>query len=192
MRKRLKKVLKISLFVLGTLVVIDVSLVFGIALSSPKVKKADAIIIMGAAINTPAIYNRTLEGLKLYEAGDAPVLILSGGRISSRYISEAQNMQRILDQNTTHPLKLILDEEAGSTYENIKNAREELPEAESIIIVSDSYHLARSVVMAKSLGFKKVYYSSPDSSYYKPSELLFYFAREMAGMVAYVPKFVWH
>lgn len=99
-------------------------------------------------------------------------------------------MQRILDQNTSHPLNLILDEEAGTTYENIKNAREKLPNASSIIIVSDSYHLARSVIMAKSLGFKKVYYSSPDSGYYKSSELLFYYTREMAAMVSYLPKFL--
>ncbi len=190
MRKRLKKIFKISLFVLVGFVLLDAAVVLGFAIKSPYVEKADAIIIMGAAINTPAIRNRSLEALSLYEQGSAPVLILSGGRINSKYISEAQNMQRILDQNTSHPLNLILDEEAGTTYENIKNAREKLPNASSIIIVSDSYHLARSVIMAKSLGFKKVYYSSPDSGYYKSSELLFYYTREMAAMVSYLPKFL--
>jgi uncharacterized SAM-binding protein YcdF (DUF218 family) len=192
MRKRVLKAAKYVLYGVLILLILDVVVVLGFAISSPHIKKADAIIIMGAAINTPAIRNRTLEALKLYEAGDAQVLILSGGRINNRYISEAQNMQRILDQNTDHPLNLILDEEAGSTYENIKNARDKLPNAESIIIVSDNYHLARSVLMAKSLGFKKVYYSSPDSSYYKSSELLYYYSREMAAMVSYLPKFLVH
>ena len=51
-------------------------------------KKADAIIVMGAAINSPALYNRSIEALEIYELGFAPVIALSGGRISDKDISK--------------------------------------------------------------------------------------------------------
>lgn len=190
MRKKLLKIVKISLAVLAGATALDAAAVFYFAQTSPHVKKADAIIIMGAAINTPALYNRTMEGLRLYEEGDAPVMILSGGRISDKDISEAQYMERVLGKNATKPLNIILEEQSGSTYENIKNSRAKLPEAKSVIVVSDKFHLARSAIMARFMGFSQVYYSAPDSNYYKPAELAFYYLREMAAMVAYVPKFL--
>jgi uncharacterized SAM-binding protein YcdF (DUF218 family) len=190
MRKRVVSSIKVGLYAVAAALVLDAGLVFGYALSSPNVQKADAIIVMGAAINTPALQNRTLEALKLYEQEMAPVMVLSGGRINEKYISEATNMQRILQKNTNKTLNVILDENASNTYENIKNARDKLPKAESVIVVSDKFHLARSVIMAKSLGFKKVYYSAPDSGYFKFKELSFYYIREMAAMVSYVPKFL--
>ncbi len=191
MRRRVFKFVKIGVYVLVGAAILDAGLVFGFAISSPHVKKADAIVILGAAINTPALYNRTMEALRLYEAGMAPVIVLSGGRVSDKDISEAGYMLRVLDKNAKKPLNVILEEHSGSTYENIKNTREKLPGAKSIIVVSDSYHLARGAVMAKSEGFKQVYWSSPDSSrYYKTSELVFHYFREMAAMVSYLPKFL--
>ncbi|MBL8030327.1 MAG: YdcF family protein [Candidatus Doudnabacteria bacterium] len=191
MRRRVFKAVKIGAFVFVGAFLLDACLVFGFALTSPHVKKADAIVILGAAINTPALYNRTLEALRLYEEGFAPVVVLSGGRISDKDISEATYMLRVMDKNSKNPINVILEEHSGSTYENLKNTREKLPKASSIIVVSDSYHLARGFFMAKSQGFKNVYWSSPKtSSYYKPGELVFHYFREMAAMVSYLPKFL--
>lgn len=190
MRKKVLKLIKIALIIFGVIIVVDAGLVFGFALTSPHIKKADAIIILGAAINTPALYNRSLEGLRLYEAGDAPVMVLSGGRISNKDISEAGYMLRVLDKNANQPLNVILDEQSGSTYENVKNSRAKLPNAQSVIIVSDKFHLARSVIMAHALGFKTIYYSAPDANYYNFKELSYYYFREMAAMIAYIPKFL--
>lgn len=192
MRKRVFKYIKYILVILGAVLLLDVFMVVGVAINAPKLKNADVIIIMGAAINTPALYNRTTEALWLYEAGLAPVMVLSGGRISDKDISEAGYMLRVLDKHSTKPLNVILDEASRNTYENMKNSKSKLPKAESVIIVSDSFHLARSVFMARAAGFKKVYYSSPDSGYYRKGELVFYYLREVAAMLNYLPKFVFN
>lgn len=171
------------------LALLDVALVFGAANYQPKIDKADAIIVMGAAINTPALNNRTMEGLRLYQEGKAPVMILSGGRISDSDISEAQYMQKVIRQNSDQPVNTVLEDRSHNTYENILNSKAKLPEAKSVIVVSDEFHLARSALTARTNGYEKVYWSSPEPSYYSKPELRRYYLRELAAMVGYAPKF---
>ncbi len=156
----------------------------------PTIQNADAIIVLGAALNTPALYNRALTGFGLYQEGKAPTLVLSGGRISSRYVSEASNMQHIIESTTETPPTPILEEESHTTYENIKNSKVKIPHAKSIIIVSDAFHLARAVLLAKREGFGPVYWAAPKASYYHFGEVSFYYMREMFAMIEYVPKFI--
>lgn len=173
-----------------SLFLLDAAFVIGISLYRPVIPKSDAIIVLGAAINTPALDNRSLEGLKLYEQGKADVIVASGGRISSSDISEAGYMQKIIRKNEKGTVPMILEDQSHDTYENIKNSKLKIPNAQSIIIVSDDYHLARAVLMAKREGFKNVSWSSPKPYYYKTSELAFYYLREMVAMIDYIPKFI--
>lgn len=160
--------------------------------------KADSAIILGAAINTPALYNRSLEGLRLYEAGKTEVLVLSGGRISDKDISEAGYMKKVIlknsDPSTSSGSKIIqriiLEENSHTTFENIENSKKLIPNAKSVIIVSDKYHLARGVLIAKRLGFSSVYWSAPDSGYYPKEELYYHYFRESIALLAYIPKFL--
>jgi uncharacterized SAM-binding protein YcdF (DUF218 family) len=168
---------------------LDVALVFGAPHYHPKIDHADAIIVMGAAINTPALRNRTLEGLRLYQEGKAPVMVLSGSRISDADISEAQYMQKVIKQNTAEPVNAILEQSSHNTYENIRNSKAKVPDAKSVIIVSDEFHLARAALTARTNGFSKVYWSYPEPTYYSKAELRRYYFRELAAMVSYVPKF---
>ncbi len=187
------RIIKIFKWLAITLVVIiglDAVLVMGFAIKSSNYKKADAIIIMGAAINSPALYNRSIQALKLYEEDFSPVMVLSGGRISDKDISEATYMQRVIQSKSTKPLNLILDEDARNTFENISNSKTRVPNAKSIIIITDKFHLARSVIMAKSVGFKNVFWHAPNGEYYPRGELMYYYLREMVAMLAYTPKFM--
>ena len=186
----MKKVFKTFVCFVLAIGILDAALVFGVGESHTKVQKADAIVILGAAIYSPALYNRSIKGLELYKEGKANEIILSGGRISDKDLSEAAYMKKVIVQNSSTKPVMELDEQSHNTYENIKNAKLLAPEAKSIIIVSDKFHLARAVLLAKRAGFEDVYWSSPEPTYYRTPELLYYYAREMAAMVAYVPKFV--
>lgn len=187
--KRLGKVLKYIGIFCVCLFVVDAAIVIGFSVYRPAIPKADAIVVLGAAINTPAVDNRSYEALRLYEQGKANELVLSGGVDYPRSISEAQYMKKvILAKDSSAPL--ILDENSHSTYENIKDSKALIPQAQSVIIVSDSFHLARGVLLAKRAGFNHVYWSSPSQSYYSVHDLVFYYLREMAAMVEYVPKFI--
>jgi uncharacterized SAM-binding protein YcdF (DUF218 family) len=189
--QKIWKILK-GLFILAVIIFIaDFLVVVGVGAYQPEIKKADAIIILGAAINTPALYNRSLQGLKLYQEGKADMLVLSGGKISDADISEAQYMQKVILANGSTTPPMILEQESHSTFENIENSKKLIPNARSVIVVSDTYHLARGVAMAKAAGFDKVYWSSPNSTkYYPTGELLYHYFREAVAMVAYVPKFL--
>ena len=186
---RMYRLIKIVMIGVVGIALLDVALVFGAPHYQPKIERADAIIVLGAAINTPALYNRTLEGLRLYQEGKAPVMILSGGRISDADISEAQYMEKAIKHNTDRPVNVILEQSSHTTFENIKNSKDKVPDAKSVIIVSDEFHLARAALTARTNGFSKVYWRHPEPTYYSKAELRRYYLRELAAMVSYVPRF---
>lgn len=202
-----------------TALIVDLALIFSFVVYRPAIKKADAIIVLGAAISTPAATQRSLQGLKLYNQGDAPEIILSGGQDYPKSVSEAQYMANVITKavngsstlsvasDATSPPSaaakamadmegekalppMILEDQSHSTFENLANSKKLAPNVKSLIIVSDEFHIARAVLVAKREGFGPVYWSSPASSYYSPSELAFYYLREALAMVDYLPKFV--
>lgn len=189
-KKRNKKFFKYIFRFLFLVLVVDALLVFGIPHLKKDFEKADAAVILGAAINSPALYNRSLQGLSLYHDGKVGTLILSGGRISNKDVSEAGYMQKTILNNSSRPPKLLLDEEATNTKENILNAKKLAPDVKSLVVVSDEFHLARGVLLAKRFGFETVYWSAPDPSFYRFNELAFYYIRELAAMIYYVPTFI--
>ena len=171
-------------------IVIDIATVLVFANYRPEIKKSDAIIVLGAAINSKAARNRALEGLRLFEEGKAPVIVASGGKISETDISEAQYISKVIGKNTQKNPVVILEDQSGNTYENIKNSRAKLPDADSVIIVSDSFHLARGVLLAKKFGFESVSWSSPAESFYHGDELRYYYVREFLALIGYIPRFL--
>ena len=88
-------------------------------------------------------------------------------------------------------LNIILEQNSQSTFENIADSKKLIPSAKSVIIVSDTYHLARGVITAKLAGFSPVYWSAPEvSGEYSSADLVFHYLREAAALIDYVPKFV--
>ncbi|QQS23276.1 YdcF family protein [bacterium] len=205
------KLLKITIVALIIIFTVDAGLIFTMANWQPEAERADAVVVLGAAINTPALTRRTLDGLQLYEQGKADRLILSGGKIADSDISEAEFMYKVITSNTANPIDYIIEDQSRNTYENIKNSKaklieseraermlnsqDELSEAEimensSVIIVSDKYHLARAVLLAKRAGFETVHWHSPDPYYYPKQELHYYYFREFVAILSYIPKFI--
>lgn len=182
----------VKIILIGAVVLIasDAGAILLVAKWQPEIKEVDGIIILGAAINTPALRNRTLEALQLYEQGKGKQIILSGGKIADSDISEAEYMAKVIDKNAHGEVKYQLEDQSHNTYENIRNSKEKLGDAESIIIVSDEFHLARAVLLAKRAGFEKVYWSSPEPDYYSSKDLRYYYFREFIAMINYIPKFI--
>ncbi len=184
------KTIKFLFYTCVIVLTVDVLLVLGFTVYHPHIPKVDAIIVLGAAINTPSLNNRSLEGLRLYKEGKADVIVVSGGRVSDDDISEAGYMQKIINKNSSTTVPIILEDQSGDTYENIKNSKAKISDAQSVIIVSDSFHLARAVLMAKREGFNHVYWSSPKPYYYDKNQLGFYYFREIVAIIDYIPKFI--
>jgi uncharacterized SAM-binding protein YcdF (DUF218 family) len=186
------RAVKILILAGVVLVIADIAVVVGMAHYRPNFSHADNAIVLGAAIYTPALKNRTLTALDLYEQGKADKLILSGGRISDSDISEAQYMEKVIKQNQDANAKYVLEDGSHNTYENIHNSQKLMGENDSVVIVSDEFHLARAVLVAKRAGIEKVYWESPEPTYYTKRELNFYYFRELVAMIAYIPKFIFN
>lgn len=183
---------------IGTGVVVLVVLVVGtdaalVLMFSPRSlpgagETADAVVVLGAAPNSPALFNRTMAGLSLYKSGAGKQLILSGGRTAPEDETEAQNMLKMIARTEKTPPPVILEDASHNTFENLSNAQAKLPNAHSIIIVSDKYHLARAFLVAKKVGFKVVFWDSPNQNYYSKDDLRWYYVREMLALLDYLPK----
>jgi uncharacterized SAM-binding protein YcdF (DUF218 family) len=188
--KTLWKIYKILAVTVVTVFLLDIFVVLFFAWYRPALKPVDDIVVLGAAINTTSSYSRSLQGLKLYQAGEAKTIVVCGGVDYPKSISEAEYMSETIQKNSKNPVPLILDDKSQSTYENLKNTRALIGGGKSIIIVSDDFHLARAVLMAERLGFGHIYWSSPNASYYSFSEHAYYYIREVFAMIDYLPKFI--
>lgn len=116
---------------------------------------ADCGIVFGAAVSGynqpgPAIVRRVTKAADLYREGSVHRLILTGGkgRGSGQSESEADVMRReILARGVPSDI-LVLEEQSHSTLENLLNTRNLTSACDSVVGISDGYHLARIELLA--------------------------------------------
>jgi vancomycin permeability regulator SanA len=158
-------------------------------------RPADVILILGSAVwpneqPSPSLRARTQRAIELYQDGYAPHLLLSGGL--GRYgPEEAEVMRRLATAAGIPEEALILDKEAHSTRESIEKARE-ISQQEgwaTIIIVSDPFHMQRSLLMARDAGIMAFGAPALDSpTYTLPARRLFYTSREVVALWWYLAQ----
>jgi len=110
--------------------------------------KADAIVVLGC--RGPAALLRRLEiGIRLYEAGTAPLLVLSGG--GSGPLPEAEVMRRAAVAHGVSETAMLVDAVSRNTVEN---ARETARELRSVLLVSDRVHRPRAALLFRLAGLR--------------------------------------
>ena len=123
-----------------------------------QLSDTDCAVILGAGIRdgkpTPMLRDRLLTGIELYKSGAAKKLIMSGDHGSEDY-DEVNIMKSYAVEAGVPDSDIFMDHAGFSTYETIYRARE-IFEADSIIIVSQKYHLYRALYIAERLGLKAV------------------------------------
>lgn len=115
------------------------------------VPRADAALVLGAALwndrPSPGLEERLDGALRLYEMGKVGRIIVSGGRDQNgSTLTEAEGMRRYLIANKVPDERILLENKATSTYENIlfSSAVADMHKIESVIIVTHEYHAARA------------------------------------------------
>ena len=122
---------------------------------------AEAIVILGGATRNrepPRIMpdmsdrgDRLLYGAKLYKAGLAPKIVLTGGRIQwyGGGSSEAESMATILEIMGVPREDMILESRALNTHENAVYTKEILKRRniEQILLVTSAAHMPRSLAI---------------------------------------------
>lgn len=155
----------ISGILLILFVYIGIIIYLGQASKNPH--HADGIIVLGSTHSDMATA-RALTGLAAYEKKYAPVIILTGGKTSSQK-SEADFMAEIINEKTETNPKIIIEDKSLSTVENFKNAREFFDSSNTkpprIVIITDSFHLLRSILIAHKYGYEDVQWIATEPSY---------------------------
>ena len=149
---------------------------------------ADYLIVLGAAVHgdTPSLslVERLTAAKDYLDAHPNTVAIVSGGQGSGENLSEAQAMYDWLCKNGIAPERIVKEDKAVSTYENLKFSREiiysmsDKPDP-TIAVVSSEYHLCRAKLIAKSLDME-IHTVAAHTTYFTVK--LNYFIREAFGV----------
>ncbi len=118
--------------------------------------KADCILILGAGVwdgvPSPMLKDRLDTGLALYEAGAAEKILVSGDHGRSEY-DEVNVMKEYLTDAGVPSEDIFMDHAGFSTYESMYRAKE-IFQVESLVVVTQEYHLYRSLYVAQQLGME--------------------------------------
>ncbi len=120
-------------------------------------RPADAIVVLGAAQYdghpSPVLEARLDHALILYEARLAPVVVLTGGIGTGDTTSEAIVSKRYLEERNVPAEALVVRAEGRSTVTSMEAVARWLEDQglESVILVSDPFHMGRLQLEARRL-----------------------------------------
>lgn len=173
----MKKILKILFIIIITCITLVLSInfyVIGISknkiikdYSYSKLKDIDCILILGAGVwgnnPSPMLQDRLDEGIRLYNEGVAPKIIMSGDHGRKEY-DEVNIMKEYAISKGVPSQDIFMDHAGFSTYESIYRAKE-IFNANNIVIVTQEYHLYRALYIADKLDIKAYGISSDPRKY---------------------------
>lgn len=118
-------------------------------------RPADVIIVLGAGTRKTGerlpsqAKQRTLEGIKLYQQGYAPRIIISGGRDKNTGYVESDEMAKFAVANGLPAEAIIAERQSTSTWENAKYSLAIMQERgwKSAVVVTSPYHTWRACRM---------------------------------------------
>lgn len=173
-----------------------IGLIYLIAVEVPIIDAAsgegdreyDYIIVLGAAVHgdTPSLslVERVRAARDYMKEHPDTVAIVSGGQGADENISEAEAMSAWLTENGIDKSRIILEDKATSTLENLEysfdiiRSRGDDPD-ESTAVVTSEYHIYRAKLLARSLDVSVG--SVAAHTTYAPI-MLNYFLREAFGV----------
>lgn len=119
----------------------------------------DHVIVLGAKLNgdvmSLSLYYRVQKALSYLEENENATVIVAGGQGEGEWITEASAMAQYFIKNGISEDRIILEELSTNTNENFKFSREIIgEEIKELVVVTNDFHLYRSLVIAKRQGFE--------------------------------------
>ena len=119
-----------------------------------QLEDVDCILVLGAGVwdGKPSymLEDRLLKGIELYHTGISSKILMSGDHRNSSY-DEVNVMKRYAIEKGVSSSDIFMDHAGVSTYDSIYRAKY-IFHAKKIVIVTQEYHLYRTLYIAKSLG----------------------------------------
>lgn len=118
----------------------------------------DVIIVLGAAVweghrPSPALRRRLLHGVSLWKQGAADYLLVTGG-LGEYPPAEARVMKTLATEEGVPPEKILSEDQSTSTFESGIHCAKimQVRGWSTAVIVTDGYHLPRSLLVFRSRG----------------------------------------
>ncbi len=148
-----------------------------------KIPHAEAAILLGAAVYqngklTPVLEDRALTAIALYEDGKVSKILVSGDNAKLEY-NEVIPVSKFLIARGIPEKDIFLDYAGFDTYDSMYRARDVF-KVESAIVITQNFHLYRSVYIARHLGIDAYGLSADKRQYFAKNYIREYFARVKA------------
>lgn len=145
----------------------------------------DYLIVLGAQIRGTRITNslkKRLNASEIYlKTNSDTLVIVSGGQGPGEDISEAEAMKKYLMDNGIAEERILVEDRSTNTVENIKYSKKLIVEEDAkVALVTNGFHVFRSVSIAKKQGLENIQGLSAPSD---PILLISYYVREALGVI---------
>lgn len=119
--------------------------------------QADAVLVLGAKVKangemSPMLKERVDAGIEIYQKGLAKKIIMSGDHGREDY-DEVNTMKSYAVERGVPSEDIFMDHAGFSTYESMYRAKE-IFQTETVIVVTQKYHLYRAVYDAQAFSMK--------------------------------------
>jgi uncharacterized SAM-binding protein YcdF (DUF218 family) len=124
-------------------------------------RKGDAVVVLGCP--SPAALRRRVDiGVGLFQAGAAPMLLLSGGGAGPE--AEAKIMRRMALARGVPGAALLIEPESRDTAGNARQSARLLGTrgGHSVLLVSDRVHLPRAALLFHLAGLHVIAWAAPE------------------------------
>ena len=161
------------------------------SLGSPE-RDTDYLLVLGAKVNkngpSVSLWDRIYAARDYMEAHPDVIAVVSGGQGKDEPESEAQCMQRNLTELGIDPSRILMEDKATSTWENLHFSLDLLEETtgqrpRELAVLSSEYHLFRASLFTKACGVDFIGIPAPTS---RLSQKVNHFMREVAGVWHYI------
>ncbi|MDI6816997.1 MAG: ElyC/SanA/YdcF family protein [Actinomycetota bacterium] len=138
--------------------------------SAEDAPKSQAAVVLGAKVFDDSMLSHVLAdrldaGVELYRAGKVDKLLLTGDHGQVRY-DEVNAMRKYALSKGIPAEDIFMDHAGFDTYDSMYRARDVF-EVKSAVVVTQRFHLARSVYIARALGIDATGVSADKHVYMK-------------------------
>lgn len=182
----MRRALKYGIAVIVTAAAID-ALIIVICPLILRPRSSNVAVVLGNEVApngrpSARLKARLDRALSLYSDHLVSKILVSGGFEKRSGYDEATVMSEYLKANGIPVNALLCDSDGINTRSTAKNAKSLLPADQHVVVVSQWFHIARSVLAMRQCGFKNISAAYP--RFFEPRDP-FSFGREMVALPVY-------
>lgn len=153
---------------------------------------ADVAMVLGSPVkeNMPSevFAARLNHGIDLYNSKKVSKILIAGGKGSENRLSEAEAGKNYAIKTGVPAEDILTETHSISTLENFAFSKSILEESnlETVLVVSDPYHMSRAMKMARDHNYKAYPSSTPFSRFKSTDSKIFFVLMEIPKFQAYV------